>query len=96
MITILYNNLKRKDKVLTEMRVEEVLKATGNVVIKTKGGQLITGDLLVGADGVHSTVRKEMWRIAKKERPGYFSEDEPSSKPLPLHQSCISLLTPSF
>lgn len=78
--------------------MEEVIKATGSVLLRMKGGATIEGDILVGADGVHSTVRKEMWRLAAKEQPGYFSEDELSSKTLafPLRQSRIKLLTSGF
>ncbi|KAJ6072057.1 Monooxygenase FAD-binding [Penicillium canescens] len=41
------------------------------VQIITKGGATFTGDLLVGADGVHSRTRAEMWSIAEAEDPDY-------------------------
>jgi hypothetical protein len=36
------------------------------------------GDIVVGADGIHSAVRDEMWRLGKEQSPGYFPEDENS------------------
>lgn len=39
--------------------------------ITTKDGATFTGDILVGADGVHSQTRAEMWRIADAEDPNY-------------------------
>jgi 2-polyprenyl-6-methoxyphenol hydroxylase-like FAD-dependent oxidoreductase len=80
LLQILYDNLESKEKVLTGKRVEEVLTAVNGVLIKLKGGETIAGDILIGADGVHSTVRKEMWRLASKSRPGYFPENEQSSE----------------
>ncbi|GKT52157.1 FAD-dependent monooxygenase asqG [Colletotrichum spaethianum] len=35
-------------------------------------GQSSTGTLLVGCDGVRSTVRSEMWRLGNVQYPGYF------------------------
>jgi len=35
-------------------------------------GSTYSVSILVGADGIHSTVRKEMWRIADEIEPGYI------------------------
>lgn len=80
LLKILYDNVKSKDKILTGKRVEEVLTAVNGVLVKLKGGETVAGDILIGADGLHSTVRKEMWRLANKSRPGFFPENEQSSE----------------
>ena len=46
----------------------------GEVQVETKDGSVYTGDILIGADGVRSHVRREIWRIADFEKPGYISE----------------------
>lgn len=80
------------------MRVEEVLQATNGVLVKTKRGETIAGDILIGADGVHSTIRREMWRLAAKLQPGYFPGDELSSIDFLLCLRCndTRLLIPSY
>ncbi|KAL2276115.1 hypothetical protein FJTKL_01292 [Diaporthe vaccinii] len=39
------------------------------------------GDVLAGGDGIHSAVRKEMWRLGAELKSGYFPQDEWSSVP---------------
>jgi 2-polyprenyl-6-methoxyphenol hydroxylase-like FAD-dependent oxidoreductase len=41
------------------------------VQVALKDGSIIHGDLLVGADGVHSRMRGEIWRIAGSETSDY-------------------------
>ncbi|KAL2680355.1 hypothetical protein Neosp_007952 [[Neocosmospora] mangrovei] len=45
------------------------------------------GDILIGADGIHSTVRGEMRRLASMTRPGWFDEGE--EEDLPCDYNCI-------
>ncbi|KIL85044.1 hypothetical protein FAVG1_11917 [Fusarium avenaceum] len=53
----------------------------------TEDGSVYEGDLVVGADGIHSAVRDEMWRLGKEQSPGYFPEDEASR--VPASTRCI-------
>lgn len=46
------------------------------VTVRTQDGSVYTGDIVVGADGVHSTVRQEMWRNALESNSGLFKQDE--------------------
>lgn len=79
-LKILYENIKDKTKVLTSKRVDNVDFVEEGLVVKTTDGSSYHGDILVGADGIHSTVREEMWRLAHKMSPGWIAEDEYSRK----------------
>ncbi|KAJ0327474.1 hypothetical protein COL5a_005853 [Colletotrichum fioriniae] len=78
LIQVLYENLKHKDRVLTSQRVVSVDFTNSGAYVTTKDNKVFSGDMVVGADGIHSTVRKEMWRQAPT---GYFPLDEESKVP---------------
>lgn len=63
LLATLYDNLKNKDKVITGAKVQTVNTLLGGVEVATLDGQVFKGDLVVGADGVYSTIRQEMWRL---------------------------------
>jgi|SRR5690242_8060451 len=86
-IQILYDNLRDKSKVLTSKGVTEIKQSTGRVKVVTADGESFHGDILVGADGIHSTVRREMWRLADQDTPGYFPESERPK--VPTEYCCI-------
>ncbi|KAJ5936692.1 hypothetical protein N7466_003142 [Penicillium verhagenii] len=46
------------------------------VIVYTQSGHSYQGDLLVGADGVHSQVRTLMWDVAERVQPGVITRDE--------------------
>lgn len=73
---MLYDNLKSKDRIFLKKRVIDVAATSAGVSVQTQDGDTFAGDIVVGADGIHSTVRKEMWRIADEVHPGFFPEDE--------------------
>lgn len=75
-IEVFYDHLKDKSKVLVDKRVVEVKPLAAGVQVTTKDGSTYTGDILVGADGIHSTVRKEMWRLGDELSPGYFPKSD--------------------
>jgi len=79
-LQVLYENIKDKSKVLTEKRVNKVDLTKGGVEVTTSDGSTYRGDMLIGADGIHSTVRQEMWRLAEKTQPGYIPASEHSGK----------------
>ncbi|KAJ3938327.1 uncharacterized protein N0V96_011572 [Colletotrichum fioriniae] len=78
LIQVLYENLKHKDRVLTSQRVVSVDFTNSGAYVTTKDNKVFSGDMVVGADGIHSTVRKEMWRQAPT---GYFPLNEESKVP---------------
>lgn len=79
LLRFLYENLQHKTNVLTKKRVIKIETAEKGVQVTTTDGEMFMGDVLVGADGVHSTVRREMWRLGKEQNHSKFREyDEPS------------------
>ncbi|CAJ0548379.1 Ff.00g019920.m01.CDS01 [Fusarium sp. VM40] len=87
LLQILYNNLKHKDRVLTRKRVTRLEIKMDAMQAYTEDGSVYEGELVVGADGIHSAVRDEMWRLGKEQSPGYFPEDEASR--VPASTRCI-------
>lgn len=55
-----------------EKNVVHLEQTSGSVKAITKDGISYTGDILVGADGVHSAIRQQMWRLADQQDPAYF------------------------
>ncbi|KAJ6506769.1 FAD binding domain-containing protein [Mycena sanguinolenta] len=84
-IEVFYNNLKDKFKVLVDKRVVTVTPLANGVQVTTKDGVTYTGDILVGADGVHSTIRKEMWRLGDELSPGRFPQADRDDVPCDYH-----------
>lgn len=56
--------------------VVEVQQLDSTMRVITKDGCSYEGDLIVGADGVHSSIRSEMWRIADTLEPGLITQSE--------------------
>lgn len=77
-LQVLYNNIRDKSKILTDKRVVAVKMVDDGVIAKTSDGSSYKGDILVGADGIHSTVRAEMWKIANELSPGWIPANEQS------------------
>lgn len=85
-LQVLYDNIKDKRKVLTGKRLEKVIEMNEKgVKAITTDGSIYWGDLLIGADGVHSTTRGQMRELAAKLEPNYFdpaeAEGESSASP---------------
>ncbi|KAI8302434.1 FAD-dependent monooxygenase andE [Colletotrichum sp. SAR11_240] len=87
LLQVLHDNLKQKNKVNPSKRVNKIDLSEKGVTVYTTDGSIYEGDIVVGADGIHSTVRSEMWRIGIKETPGYFPHNEQSR--VPVDTRCI-------
>lgn len=57
-------------------RIENVEHLRSGVQVKTTNGKTYTGDIVIGADGIHSVIRQEMCRIAEEIKPGYIPKDD--------------------
>jgi len=79
-VDILHRNIKRKDKIVTSQKVTKIEHIGNKVELSTKEGLTFTADIVVGCDGIHSSTRREMWRIAKEEDPRVFGKDPAKGK----------------
>ncbi|KAJ9296083.1 hypothetical protein DTO271G3_5658 [Paecilomyces variotii] len=86
-IRILYENLKDKSKVHPNQRVKNISSTQSGVTVTAEDGSTWTGDIVVGADGVRSAVRREMWRIAREDKPDLLGEED--AKSMSSTYSCI-------
>jgi len=66
LLKILFDHLPDKTKVLTSKKVTSVDNLAHGVVVHCADGSRFTGNIVVGADGVHSRIRREMWRHAER------------------------------
>ncbi|KAI1082129.1 FAD dependent monooxygenase [Whalleya microplaca] len=65
-LEILYDKLQRKNQIHKSQKVVAVENYASRAVVKTADGTEYVGDLVVGADGVHSLVRSEIWKLANE------------------------------
>ncbi|KAF2130690.1 FAD/NAD(P)-binding domain-containing protein [Dothidotthia symphoricarpi CBS 119687] len=75
-LRILFDKIKQKSNIHLQKEVTRIsLGQLGEKArVETKDGSVYTADLVIGADGVRSSVRSEVWRIADMEKPGYIPE----------------------
>ncbi|KAK6224096.1 hypothetical protein LQW54_000243 [Pestalotiopsis sp. IQ-011] len=81
LLQVLYDQLKCKDKILLNKKVCKIDSHAGGVRVTTADGEEFTGSLIIGADGVHSKVRSEMFRLGHELQPGYFDPNEEENVP---------------
>lgn len=78
-LQILYDKLPRKERVHTNKNVVSIEFRAASALVKTQDRQTYMADLVIGADGVHSIVRSELWRLANEVSPNLVTEQEKSS-----------------
>ncbi|KAK2016029.1 FAD/NAD(P)-binding domain-containing protein [Colletotrichum eremochloae] len=86
LLQMLYDQLEDKSRVLLRKKVGRIEHNTDGVRVTTVDGETFDGSIVVGADGIHSAVRKEMNRMAQELPCGPFKpgqEDE-----IPCYYKC--------
>ncbi|KFG86078.1 putative FAD-dependent monooxygenase [Metarhizium anisopliae] len=77
-LNVLYSAFEDKSRIHMNKKVVEICHGKSNVSVTAADGTTYQGDLVVGADGVHSAVRSEMWRIGNSEQAGFMTEEKKS------------------
>ncbi|KAL4785222.1 hypothetical protein BJX76DRAFT_367060 [Aspergillus varians] len=86
-LKIAYEAYPEKAKILTGKRVTEVKRCLQGVCAVTDDGSVYVGSVIVGADGVHSRIRSEIWRTASAYTPGFISDEE--KKSMTVEYACV-------
>jgi FAD dependent monooxygenase len=92
LLKVLYDALPKPSRVQVDKKVVSVEQdETNKVTVRVQDGCFYRGDLVVGADGVHSRVRNEMWRLANLEQPGGITEREKNGQYLSAGRRDVQL-----
>ncbi|KAL8671459.1 MAG: hypothetical protein Q9168_004047 [Polycauliona sp. 1 TL-2023] len=75
-LEVLWQNLPDKSKVVFNKKVADIVETEHGVEVFLGDGTSEKGDMVVGADGVHSTVREKMWERANRLEPGIIDVKE--------------------
>lgn len=62
----MFNQLKDKSRVCLGKKVVAMEHLDGGIRVVCEDGGMFTGDLVIGADGIHSKTRKEMQKFAEE------------------------------
>ncbi|KAF9888702.1 hypothetical protein FE257_008460 [Aspergillus nanangensis] len=86
LLDILYRAYPNKSNILTKTEVIAVQESDHGAGVITEDGTLHKGHLIVGADGVHSRIRSEMWRLAAMKPGKPFNKERTS---MTVEYACI-------
>ncbi|KAL4864587.1 hypothetical protein BDV12DRAFT_201015 [Aspergillus spectabilis] len=87
LIQVLYSSFEDASHIHVNQRVARVQQGKDRIRVVTEVGTTYEGDLVVGADGVHSKVRAEMWSFSNSPELGRVALRE--HKGLTVEYSCI-------
>ncbi|OGE54989.1 hypothetical protein PENARI_c005G00511 [Penicillium arizonense] len=82
LLEILYRNLRGKSKIFCSHKVVDIQCDQNRTIAVTDNGATFEGDIIIGADGVHSFTRQAIWnklettepQVAKREATSMMSE----------------------
>ncbi|KAH7323232.1 hypothetical protein B0I35DRAFT_427336 [Stachybotrys elegans] len=74
-LQVLHEKIQAKDKIHVGQRVDKIGHVGDKVQLTTREGSSFTADIVIGADGIHSPVRGEMWRIAAEDGSKVFGDN---------------------
>jgi len=76
----LYKQISDTSKVKTSQRVSDIKTSASGVAVTTQGGEVYEGDIVVGADGVNSTVKRCMWKEMEVEEPDVVKSESTGNR----------------
>ncbi|KAI0393308.1 FAD/NAD(P)-binding domain-containing protein [Xylariaceae sp. FL0594] len=85
-LDVLYDQVKCKDRILTSKRIDRIDLLPDSVKVVTDQGEAFSGDIVIGAGGIHSAVRREMRHHAEIPSPGLF--DPAEEEKVPCYYMC--------
>ena len=62
LLSTLHDAIPDKSKILLNQHIDHIKHLSDRVTVTTSDGINYDGDIIVGADSVHSVVREHMWR----------------------------------
>ncbi|KAJ5679112.1 monooxygenase [Penicillium macrosclerotiorum] len=65
-LQVIYDQIQDKSKILTQKKVHTVQHTGNEVEVTTTDGYVYRGDMVIGADGVHSRIRQQMAQRASE------------------------------
>ncbi|KAK8869392.1 FAD binding domain protein [Apiospora arundinis] len=86
LLKALYDQLKDQNRVILNKKVGRIEHIAGGVRLKTLDGEIFDGSIAVGADGIHSSVRKEMNRMAQEAHSSAFPPNQDDE--IPCYYKC--------
>lgn len=72
----LYESLPDQSRVVMNKKTVDITQSDDAVTVILDDGTTEKGDMVIGADGVHSVVRELMWKHANEQNPGTITEKE--------------------
>ncbi|KAL2069492.1 hypothetical protein VTL71DRAFT_14171 [Oculimacula yallundae] len=75
----LFDQLGDKTKIRTSKKVLSIEHGETSVTVSCEDGSRFTGDIVIGADGIHSRTRQEMQKFAEKTGPAGLLEKDKKS-----------------
>lgn len=86
LLKVLSDHIRDKSKIHTFKTVSNVDHAGSGVVVHCADGSQYAGDIVVGADGIHNTVKKLMHQHIELSNPGATKKD---SNSVSIEYNCI-------
>lgn len=89
----MFDCLPDKSVIRTQRRITEIIEKESGIKVVLADGTEEYGDIVVGCDGVNSTVRQAIWANAENTIPGYITSKE--KRTLQTSYTCLLGIAPT-